>query len=437
MKITDYCPATSPSVDQQGDALQKGLGRAMLWAREGHLDEALLLDACLHDKRFDVTVNECRGDWLWQLIQAVHAEERFRALLFDALDDLREDDAAQVCQLAFQYAAIGDGPFRSRLYQIVEDKPFADARYLGEEEIIRLDGEEALLFAVRLRGRQCENRDWEWDDSVLVDESIERLGEDRVRRLLETASDQDSRRFREAWNKEKDESEKEKRSRSPHAEATRQIPVADIIAAAESPDIKYPHFRGWGMRANEGDLETVFERLLSAQAPKTIANYLKVFSKREFPRIVPELVSLTQHDNPEVRRWAFNSLENNTHPLIREIAKSELEKGVPDVSALGLFIKNYQPGDEQRILESIELPVDENQLHWLLMDVTKILEGNPKADCSQLGLVAYAMTPCSSCRFLAARLLHDRGVAPTWLSDECRFDSESDAQKLFGDPKGQ
>jgi hypothetical protein len=98
--------------------------------------------------------------------------------------------------------------------------------------------------------------------------------------------------------------------------------------------------------------------------------------------------------------------------------------------ALGLFIKNYRSGDEQRILDLAEFPADESQLHWLLRDATQMLEQNPQADCSKLGVVTYALNPCGFCRFFAARMLRDRRVAPPWLIEECRFDSEADTRRL-------
>ena len=42
----------------------------------------------------------------------------------EALNDLPEDDALQLCELGFHYAEQGDEDFRSRLYQIVQEQPF-------------------------------------------------------------------------------------------------------------------------------------------------------------------------------------------------------------------------------------------------------------------------------------------------------------------------
>jgi hypothetical protein len=97
---------------------------------------------------------------------------------------------------------------------------------------------------------------------------------------------------------------------------------------------------------------------------------------------------------------------------------------------VALFINNYRQDDEQRILGAMELPVDACELHWLLMDVIKVLEKNSGADSSRLGVISYASTPCENCRYYAARLLLNQQVAPQWLKEECRHDSGEDCREL-------
>src|SRR2546430_30277 len=92
----------------------------------------------------------------------------------------RKYSAGQLCELAKHYAKQGDSAFLTRLYEIVERKPFIDSPWLGEEEIIELDGESALVFAIEVRGRGLANREWAWDDERLIEQAIERFGEDPV-----------------------------------------------------------------------------------------------------------------------------------------------------------------------------------------------------------------------------------------------------------------
>src|SRR4051794_4191769 len=139
MKLHDHSPPTLPSPDQQRDALRKGLGRAVQWAMTRRLEDGPLLEACLQDRRFDAQVERSRGDWLWQMIRAVAAADRFRVPILHALYSLPDGRSAhQLCELAGHYAEAGDDTFRGRLYDIVARKPVADSPCLGEEEIVQL-----------------------------------------------------------------------------------------------------------------------------------------------------------------------------------------------------------------------------------------------------------------------------------------------------------
>lgn len=429
MKFVDYSPPASPSLNQQRDGLRKGLGRAMQWAISGRLDDEPLLEACLQDQRFDWQVEDSRGDWLWSMVQAVGATERFRVPILHALYDLSDDgNASQLCELALCYARQGDETFRSLLYEFVEQKRFDGALWRAEEAVIELDGEQGFRFAARVRGQLLTDREWEWEDENLIDIAAERFGEERVNGLLETSSDEAIRRFREAWRREK----QREAGRTPpesHQERMTAIPVEEVFRAAEGESKCY-WFRGWGKHAKEADLQTVLHHLWTVRKPNVIANLLRIFSARALPKFDCRLIGLCWHDDNEVRIWAFRALEENKHPHIRNLALRELQRGMKDWPVVGLFINNYQKGDEKLILESMVFPKDECELHWLLTDVIEVLEKYPEADYLPLGVITYASTPCENCRFRAARLLLNQQVAPDWLMDECRYDSNKDCREL-------
>jgi hypothetical protein len=431
VKFGDYSPPTSPTLDQQADALHKGLGRALQWALAGCLDEEALLEACIRDQRFDQQVDDPRGAWLWQMIVAVGVRERFRAPILHALYDLADNRSTQqLCQLARHYAEAGDEASRARLYQIVEQKPVADTPWLGEEEIVALDGEQGFLFAARTRGINLLARQWEWDDDSLVDLAVERFGAEPVRVLLESSSDEAVKRFRDRWHDDRQRQAGQEQRNSPRLR-TVATSVEEVMRAAEG-DSKCFWLRGWGIHANEQALLMVLQHLRTVQEPQVVANLLRVVSGRRLPEFDARLIELCRHRDEGVRRRAFCALAQNTHPLIRQFALSELRKGVRDGSVAALFTKNYREGDEHRMLEAMELPDDECELHWLLMDVIRVLEKHTEADCSMLGVITYALTPCENCRFYAARLLLNQQVAPEWLNEECLHDSGRNCRGLAG-----
>ena len=72
-------PNELPNSLDLAEAIQKGLGRALLWAKKGlWSDKAILLNACLHDLRYDRQCEEARGPWLWQMMEAVGVADEFR-----------------------------------------------------------------------------------------------------------------------------------------------------------------------------------------------------------------------------------------------------------------------------------------------------------------------------------------------------------------------
>ncbi len=396
--FVDYSPPASPSLDQQRDALRKGQGRAVQWALAGRLNDEPLLEACLTDHRHDWQIDATRGDWLWAMVQAVGAADRFRVAILHALYELSGPDSGdQLCQLGRCYAMRGDEAFRSRLYEIVEQRPFPTyCPCFGEEEIIQLDGEPAFLFAAKIRGRSLR-APGEWDDGSLGHFAVERFGENRVNELLNSSSDPEVAFFRECWRRTKLNWAEQRRTGSQESRMA-AISVAEILQEAEGQSPCY-RLGVWGKHASEADLRIILQRLWTEQEPQIVAKLLRVFSRRALPGFDSRLIDLCKRADGKLRWPAYRALSQNSHPLIHEFARAELQSGLRDESLADLFIKNFRQGDEQPIWEALEIPGDRDDLHGLLYAVIEVLDKNPQADCSQLGLVCYALSPCGNCRF--------------------------------------
>ena len=428
MTFGDYAPPSRPSAGQQRDALRKGLGRAAQWASAGRLDEGRLLAACLTDQRQHRDFDDVRSDWLWRMIQATGSGSvvRFRAPVLQALRRLADPRSAdQLCGLARCYAGAGDGEFRARLAAIVERKPIADRPWLGEEEVVALDGEEGFVFIAGARGRILARDELAWDERV-ARVAEERFGAARVGELLTASDDEGVRQFRKAWDAQKAVAAAEDAD-STYEDDLRSATPARIVREAVG-DGRVHWFRFWGRQATPGDLATVLDHLWDAKEPKVISNLLGVLSDRALPEFDARLVGLGRHADDTVRQRAFNALAQNSHPLVREFALAELAKG----TSVLLFVKNFESGDEDRLLAGLKLPSENDELHWLLRDIVRVLEAHPEADASRLGVFAYAKTTCGECRFYAAEVLDDRDAAPDWLRKECRHDAGKKCRAAFG-----
>lgn len=430
MQFLDFSPPTTPTLEQQRDALQKSLGRVAQWAKEGMLDEEPLLAACLHDQRFDPQCEDNRGAWLWMLVNLAGKVDRFRDLILNALQTVfTEQDASQLCELALQFAQSGDPAFRRELFEFVAARRFPDARQIGEGQLISLGGEEALCFILRLRGRRLIDNDWEWDDDAVVEHALATLGEPRVFEVLNDSAEPEIQRFAALWRENRSLPGQGRQSYEARQARLRLTTAKDVICAALTGDQSFP-FRGWGMVAPEDALTAVLNHLWQETAPEAIVRLLKAFSNRPLPVFDSRLIDFTRSSNAEVRRWALLALEKNAHQLVREFALQELYEPTLGVPVVGLFIENFQSGDEQLLLDRAELPADSWQRHGMLMDLVKVLENHEGAQSRELGQIAYFHTPCSSCRFHAARLLHTRRSAPDWLWAECQSDANEECREL-------
>jgi hypothetical protein len=342
-----------------------------------------------------------------------------------------ERNAYQLCELELHYAKQGDDAFTRELYEFVGRRPFSDSSSIGMEQLLRAGGEKGLLFIAGLRGKELATEEWEWYDGSIIDSAIEKWGEERVRALLESSTDPNIRRFADAWNETTESRDQSGSSRPSRVEMLQSYSAEDVIRAAQAEEqAPWLSLRGWGMHAESRELLIVQEHLWTETTPRPLSRLLRIFSNRPLPEFDARLIDLCHHADVDVRRWAANALENNTHALVRQFALEQLAHPTIDRSAVGFFIRNYEEGDDQRLLEQLPLPDDSWERHSLLLDLLKVLEQNEAADSSKLGQVIYFHTPCQMCRCYAARLLYRKSVAPDWLIEECLLDANEDCHCL-------
>lgn len=424
MKLDDYSPDQMPSTLAQQDALQKGLGRAAMWASSGRLSTELLLEACLHDKRHDKQCEDSRGDWLWRLMDLRGVVEVFREPVFDALAECAfEYDAFQLCEIVSQYAEQGDQRALDLLWEVVERRPIPDTAWVGVGQLLRLSGIDAFKRIVQIRGATLETSDWDWYDDALVDSAVELLGENSIHALLAEPCDSDCKTFSKAWQQRQEMQPSRTTRRSCDS-----FSIEEVTNAVYSSD-PCRWLRSWGRTASDNDLLTVLSMLRRTRDPKHKVKLLQAFAVRPLPAFDPYMVALCSDESYEVRQHAFRALANNKHVAIHNFAIEQIYKGDSDL-VMQLFVNNFREGDEKQILDAIQLADTPNDRHWLLMNIIKVLDANPESDSSQLALVAYFYTPCEICRRGAIELLLGDDAAPSWLVEEVREDSSEESRQL-------
>jgi len=415
-----------PSLGAQSDALRKGLGRAYQWAHAGLLSQELLLRECLQSHRHDMLFGESKGEWLFGLVERIGAESALRERLLPALEQLSDEvDYPRLCDLGGCLARLGDDALRKILYEIVERKPIEHCPWLGEKEIIALDGESGFRFALEARIKRFGAEGWIWDGQDLMECGLTQLGENTVTRVcacLELGSGYYFDEFNQVarWNEESPFPSPQ-RSANREAAACKRLTPTELLDIAEFEGL-FSLLHQWGKEATHDELEVIQSVLFTTNRPVMQANLLAVFSGRALATFDERLIERCRHREPRVREMAFRALENNGHPLVGQFAREGWRQCPNDCRYLRLFIKNFQPGDEDQIRD---LPDGANDwgIERHCQAILEILENHPGYHCFELGLPVYAAAPCEALRFRAASLLQRMNLAPKWLWDECRFDS--------------
>ncbi|MEM1228824.1 MAG: hypothetical protein AAGJ40_24330 [Planctomycetota bacterium] len=342
------------------------------------------------------------------------------------LDDC--DARQQICELAMRFSLLGHERFTDRLFAIVRDKPIDGDLTLGEYELLVCGGIEGFETVARKRGERLNESEWDWDDDRFIEYASEIFGRTTVANRLAHSTDYDIKRFndqREMRASTADEIIK----RETHRDRMRKIAVEDVLRSAESEERCY-WFRGWGMHADQRDVDRVFEHTLQCDDENEISRLLQVFMRRELPRVDPILFQWCQSTDEGLKSHAFRALEGNTHLDIRVFGLECLGSG--DVChALELLTQNYHAGDEHRIEDSLVVPDDADECHTLLFSCSSFLKRNESADAERLALLIYQENPCSLCRTSAVKLLKRQVMVPSWMLDEIRFDCDSSTRELF------
>lgn len=213
----------------------------------------------------------------------------------------------------------------------------------------------------------------------------------------------------------------------PPRRASADRSLGELIAAVEGRD-RCLWADGWGRRASDADFRAVLQRLWPERRSERLAKWLRVLCGRPLPEFDPRLIDVCRRASRDVRPVAFEALSQNSDPRVRAFALAQLAAG--DALAIGVLVRNFAPGDEGRILESIRIPTRPFARHGVLCDVQELLAENPESDASRLGVLGFATTPCGMCREKFAEHLFDRGVAPDWLRAECAHDVQPGTRAL-------
>lgn len=429
-----HLPLTRP---QFRDALEKGLGRAILHARRyglggmhGEVHRALV--NCLV---YDSQCEWHRPAWLWKLMRAGRSEGRYRSTVLRELSKVKEyRDAQQLSALAYRFARGRDQQAKRALYAAFNRFVGSDHHEI-EREIMLLDGVKGLQkVAERIGGELSKGGDaWALHVEGVWWYAKDIFGAARARRALMRGSRR-GKLFLERALMIEVSNKKERRARLARlkVEGPKRKTWAEFRSDLENIKVRSASPHLFAKQATSKELRSAYEALSIERRPLQSAKLLHVFVRRPPPTWKPFLLTFARSSDDSVQGFAWEVLAHFRRPEVRRLALAAARRRL-DVAngALSLFKKNFHPGDSELILAAVSGKwKDRDEAHCVVMSVLDIAGGKPSKALAPVYLEAYEQSPCALCRAQLFGRLRQLKAAPEWMFAECLEDTDEKTRSL-------
>jgi hypothetical protein len=422
--------------------------------------EDILLHALLYSLAYDAQSEGNRGEWLVRMIDDAGASQNLYARFIDHIqrapaEDCKLQDHWQRAAILEELVKQDEAGAREALYKLfLENLRRAERAFVGAFAIIEVDGAKGFLRVCSALGSEALAKGTDAIEVWLVDVFDEDHGEGEAIRVLDAARESDPGIEHFLSIREAEQARSERDSLLESADSSLCIiddrlgltaaEVIDRVQSLPGDEIWHPHgaeergwLRRWGMRASESDLEQILSALEGSDSAVEQCRYLSVFNHRgAMPRISDEIVALAESSDERVRYCAYQALDKNSDPRIRDAGLRSLTPNLIRKHSLKLMQSNYTPGDNVALEQAIYLPDDVEELHTLVYDLARVCAYANDAECLALMLFVYEYSPCGNCRGKVVETMIELGIAPGWLVEECCFDAMDEIRERCGGTAG-
>jgi hypothetical protein len=389
----------------------------------------LILHACTHSLAYDQQVEEARGQYLFDVIQATGEPDLYRQTLVTALTTLSAEECPrQIYQLGRLFAEQGDGAARRALYRAYASHA-QEQDFTAADELVDLDGLDGFLFAaeqfLRFAGEDdlyvmwaCVEELEKRDGKEEAGKELERAARDlpELAGLLERIAAIEANGAAR-WNA------RAKPPRLTYSELRQRI-LADACQGARALA------RRFGRQATQEELNLAAADLRAETDPNRRLATLDIFWKQPYPGDPALLMDLVKSPDRQTSWAALRALGHVTGPNIREFALRLCEEPCWHPAAAHLLEAHYQSGDYAILERMLLAPHDDDELHWIGYPIREIADAHPTPDAIPVLRQLYECGPCSFCRERCVELLIQLGGLSEEMRFECLFDCSLSIREL-------
>ena len=417
------------------DAMLRGLGRCMIALRqEPEKYRDLVLWACKRNFAYDAQSEGTRSWYTYTMANAYPDKETFISAAAEALKKYRPNgswDLLHLSEILMFFAMDGYESARNALeekYQEVLMGMFARKRRpnrvfheLSDLEqlglVLAVDSKSFLRIAKDF-GRLYREKKYMYDGDFAWFFSSKG---GQYRRTMEAAARKDKNiscfMRREQADIDAQEGFRQQRTENPEENLT-GFRLSRWLAKKADSEIVERYARAYQMQTE----------------PEARAKALEAFTWCPYPGDPSPILEDARAMDEELRRTAWQALENLRHPVVRDFAHNNAARGNRTFENFALLVTNYIPEDAmllESLLRDLILQKDWDDVHAAGMDIYRAFrESSGIPHPKHLLPILYEYNPCSFCRESALVYMSKHRMLTKEVLEECQFDSNYDIRRM-------
>jgi len=408
-------------------SIKRGTGEAyLLICKYPEIDFSReIIKVCLKNYTLDGQSENSRGFYLYEIINQSNQREEIKLAIFKGLNKGEGDtwDLTQLFDLVKFFAQDGDKKAKKIIYNKYLNHPLKDSDWLGEDEILELDGLNGLKFIAEKKGMYLKKNPDEWEDEQILNNF------------------QEDNPTINVWSELKKESkynlnikhflkEIEKNKELIHTNIRPTISYINVVAKVLNNQSYHKPQR----KFTKNDLIALANQLKVEKNTKNIEKLLWIFRSNKYPFNSEFLLHLAQKKANSTNRIVSYSIECLQHIESENIRKFVLNKlkttSRPEYYTIALK-SNYKEEDNLLLKEIAEKIQNIYRIENLAFSYVDIYQSNHTIGCKEPLEVIYNKLTCGIHRYEIVKILKENRVLSEKINNEIKYDSYKETRELY------
>ena len=392
----------------------------------------IILDAAKNNYAYDGQSEGNRAEYIVRLIDLCNQKEEIESELIKELNLAIDNtwDVDQLFGINAIFAKRGNDKAKKAIYKRYRKNKF-ESDWLGQEEIVHLDGLDGLKIIVETRGKSLEKNKDDWEDSFFIDWFQEENPKLEVYKELKKTARRN--KFIKKYLQTILKSKKKSKTR------TKRVRITYKQVAQNIDQIKTVPISPRGIRElTQLEIEKLANDFLAESNPLKQEKYLRIFSRRKYPLEYNPILAIAKGKNKKNTRlveFACESLKYFQGKDIRKFALEKLKATNRPSDYLYLLVSNYKKGDAKLLYTIVAKYRNQDVIHSLVYGLIEIYKNNDVTECRKRLELIYNKMTCGIHRHELLEILYKNKALSKKILKEIEFDSFEITNKLYHDIK--